>query len=77
VPVAIAMIAGGLTGGWLYRWQSQIARRPLTGFCLTFILLLLRDGLIFFWAPIRKPPGRRSNTSPDGSKSLYVRSDDG
>jgi hypothetical protein len=45
------MIAGGLTGGWLYRWQPQIARRPLTGFCLTFILLLLRDKLIFFWAP--------------------------
>jgi LytS/YehU family sensor histidine kinase len=40
-----------LVGGLLYRWRPKLARHPLTGFCLTFWVSLLRNGLIFFFAP--------------------------
>src|SRR5580692_10034993 len=42
-PVAISMLCGGLAGGWLYRWRPALARRPLTGFCLTSLVSCLRD----------------------------------
>jgi len=49
--IAISMLCGGLAGGWLYRWRPKLAQRPLTGFCLTLGISLLRSGLIFFSAP--------------------------
>src|SRR6266446_1524046 len=49
--IAISMLCGGLAGGWLYRWRPRLARHPLTGFCLTLGVSLLRSGLIFFFAP--------------------------
>src|SRR5258705_4338141 len=45
------MLCGGLVGGWLYRWRPRLAQHPLTGFCLTLGVSLLRSGLIFFFAP--------------------------
>jgi two-component system sensor histidine kinase LytS len=35
----------------LYRWRPKLAQHPLTGFCLTLGVSLLRSGLIFFFAP--------------------------
>jgi two-component system, LytTR family, sensor kinase len=49
--IAISMLAGGLAGGWLYRCRPRLARHPVTGFCLTFGVSLLRNGLNFFYAP--------------------------
>jgi two-component system, LytTR family, sensor kinase len=49
--VATSMLCGGLVGGWLYRWRPKLAQHPLTGFCLTFSVSLLRSGLIFLLAP--------------------------
>jgi LytS/YehU family sensor histidine kinase len=48
--IAISMLCGGLAGGSLYRWRAKLAQHPLTGFCLTFAISLLRNGLIFFHA---------------------------
>ena len=50
-PIAISMLCGGLAGGWLYRWRPRLAQRPLTGFCLTFVISVLRDSLVFFYSP--------------------------
>jgi two-component system LytT family sensor kinase len=49
--IAISMLCGGLLGGMLYRWRPRLAQRPLTGFCLTSGVSLLRSGLIFLLAP--------------------------
>ncbi len=49
--IATSMLCGGLVGGWLYRWRPRLAQHPLTGFCLTLGVSLLRNGLIFFFAP--------------------------
>jgi two-component system, LytTR family, sensor kinase len=49
--IAISMLCGGLAGGWLYRWRAKLAEHPLTGFCLTLGVSLLRSGLIFLYAP--------------------------
>ncbi len=49
--IAISMLCAGLAGGWLYRWRPKLAAHPLTGFCLTFGVSLLRSGLTFFYAP--------------------------
>jgi two-component system LytT family sensor kinase len=49
--IATAMLCGGLVGGWFYRWRPRLAQHPLTGFCLTLAVSLLRSGLIFFFAP--------------------------
>jgi two-component system, LytTR family, sensor kinase len=48
--IAISMLCGGLAGGSLYRWRAKLAQHPLTGFCLTFAISLLRNGLIFVHA---------------------------
>jgi LytS/YehU family sensor histidine kinase len=50
VICAVSMFSGGLIGGWLYRWRPKLAQHPLTGFCLTLAVSLLRNGLIFFYA---------------------------
>jgi two-component system, LytTR family, sensor kinase len=49
--IAISMLCGGLAGGWLYRWRPKLAQHPLTGFCLTLGVSLLRSGLMFLYAP--------------------------
>jgi two-component system, LytTR family, sensor kinase len=49
--IAISMLCGGLAGGLLCRWRPKLAQHPLTGFCLTFGVWLLRSGLIFLSAP--------------------------
>jgi two-component system sensor histidine kinase LytS len=54
-PIAISMVCGGFFGGWLYRWRPGVARQPLTGFCLTFGVSLLRNGLSFFYGPNSHP----------------------
>jgi two-component system sensor histidine kinase LytS len=50
-PVGVSMLCGGLAGGWLYRWRPRLAQHPLTGFCLTAMVLWLRDGLTLLCAP--------------------------
>jgi two-component system LytT family sensor kinase len=57
--IAISMVCGGLIGGWLYRWRPNLAQYPLTGFCLTLGVSLLRDGLIFSHV-LSAPPTQKS-----------------
>lgn len=45
--IGASMLCGGLTGGWLYQWRPKLAQHPLTGFCLTLAVSLMRSGLIF------------------------------
>jgi two-component system sensor histidine kinase LytS len=49
--ITTSMLCGGLIGGLLYRWSPKLAQQPLTGFCLTLGVSVLRTGLIFFFAP--------------------------
>jgi two-component system, LytTR family, sensor kinase len=49
--IAISMLCGGLAGGFLYRWRPALAQRPITGFCLTLGISLLRTALVSFYAP--------------------------
>jgi two-component system LytT family sensor kinase len=49
--IAISMLCGGLAGGLIFRWRPKLAQNPLTGFCLTFAISWLRNGLLFWWAP--------------------------
>jgi two-component system, LytTR family, sensor kinase len=49
--VAILITSAGLLGGFIYRWRPALAQRPLTGFCLTFAVSLLRNSSTFFYAP--------------------------
>jgi two-component system, LytTR family, sensor kinase len=49
--IATSMLCGGLVGGLLFRWRPKLAQHPLTGFCLTLAVSLLRTGLIFWLAP--------------------------
>src|SRR5580693_5826282 len=49
--IGLSMLCGGLVGGLLYRWRPRLAQHPVTGFCLTLGISLLRNGLIFFLAP--------------------------
>jgi two-component system, LytTR family, sensor kinase len=49
--IATSMLCGGLAGGLLYRWRPKLAQHPLTGFCLTLGVSLLRSGLMFWLAP--------------------------
>jgi LytS/YehU family sensor histidine kinase len=44
--IAPAMLCVGLAGGLLYRWRPKLAQHPLTGFCLTSGVSLLRTGLL-------------------------------
>ena len=47
--IGISMLGAGLIGGWLHLRRPALASHPLTGFCLTAIVTLLRNGLVFFW----------------------------
>ena len=49
--IAASMLCGGLIGGWFHRWSPRLAQLPVTGFCLTVGISLLRSGLILFFAP--------------------------
>src|SRR6202040_8236 len=49
--IAISMLCGGLAGGSLYRWRPKLAQHPITGFCLTLAVTLLRSVLISLCAP--------------------------
>ena len=51
VSIGISMLFAGLAGGCLYRWRPKLAQRPLTGFCLTFGVSMLRSALLFLLAP--------------------------
>jgi LytS/YehU family sensor histidine kinase len=44
--IAIAMLGGGLAGGWLHRWQPRLAQQPLMGFGLTLAVSLLGTVLL-------------------------------
>jgi two-component system, LytTR family, sensor kinase len=56
--IGISMLCGGLIGGWLHRLRPNLAQRPLTGFCLTLVISLLRDELTLFYAlHVRAAPG--------------------
>ena len=61
--IAISMLFGGLAGGCLYRWRPKVAQRPLTGFCLTFGVSMLRSALLFLWAP-------QSRATPHGLEEI-------
>jgi two-component system LytT family sensor kinase len=50
-PIAISMLCGGLAGGLLNWWRPKLAQQPFTGFCLTWMVSCLRDGLTFLWDP--------------------------
>src|SRR3984957_8345582 len=56
--ITTSMLGGGLAGGWLCRRRPKLAQHPLTGFCLTFGVSLLRSGFLFF-APYSAPPPAR------------------
>ena len=47
----VAMFGGGLIGGWLYRLRPKLAQQPMTGFCLTLAISLVRNGLVLFYVP--------------------------
>ena len=47
--IGISMLCAGMVGGWLHLRRPALASHPLTGFCLTAIVTLLRDILIFYW----------------------------
>ena len=59
--IGISMLCGGLAGGWLSQWRPKLAQHPLTGFCLTSAVSLLRSGLVFFFAS-----GARTGPHPFG-----------
>ena len=48
--IGISMLCGGLAGGWLFRWRPKLAQLPITGFCLTSAVSVLRSGLTLFFA---------------------------
>ena len=41
--IVISMLCGGLAGGGLYCWRPKLAQHPITGFCLTLAVTLLRE----------------------------------
>src|SRR5580692_12857389 len=49
--IATSLLCGGLIGGLLYRWRPKLAQHPLTGFCLTLAMSLLRSCLVSLCAP--------------------------
>jgi LytS/YehU family sensor histidine kinase len=47
--IAIVLSSAGLFGGFIRGWRPKLAQHPLTGFCLTAAVSLLRDVSIFFY----------------------------
>jgi LytS/YehU family sensor histidine kinase len=55
--IGFSMLCGGLIGGWLNRWRPRVAERPLTGFCLTLTVSLVRDTLtLLYGVDVWQPP---------------------
>jgi LytS/YehU family sensor histidine kinase len=55
--IGFSMLCGGLIGGWLNRWRPRVAERPLTGFCLTLTVSLLRDVMtLLYGGDLWQPP---------------------
>ena len=44
--IGVSMLLAGLVGGWLHLRRPALASNPLTGFSLTFLVTLVRDGLL-------------------------------
>jgi two-component system, LytTR family, sensor kinase len=62
--IAIPMMGGALAGGCLHRWRPKVAQQPITGFCLTWGVSLLRGGLLFLWdSQSRTAPHRLAEIS--------------
>ncbi|MEA3206426.1 MAG: two-component system, LytTR family, sensor kinase, partial [Verrucomicrobiota bacterium] len=61
--IAIAMLGGGLAGGWLHRWQPRLAQQPLMGFGLTLGASLLGTGLLLLDHPSSSIGWRRIEES--------------
>jgi LytS/YehU family sensor histidine kinase len=55
LSIGISMLGAGLVGGFLHRWRPALAANPLTGFVLTFLVTLVRDGLLFLFWPGLSP----------------------
>ena len=53
--IAILISSAGLIGGCIHCWRPKVAQHPLTGFCLTFGVSLVRDASTFFYAPGVRP----------------------
>ena len=51
VTIALEMANASLIGGCIHRWRPKMAQRPLTGFCVTVGVSLLRDGSNYFYVP--------------------------
>jgi two-component system, LytTR family, sensor kinase len=51
VTIALEMASASLIGGFIHRWRPKMAQRPLTGFCVTVGVSLLRDSSTFFYDP--------------------------
>jgi two-component system LytT family sensor kinase len=51
VTIALEMASASLIGGCIHRWRPKMAQRPLTGFCVTVGVSLLRDGPNLFYVP--------------------------
>jgi two-component system LytT family sensor kinase len=51
VTIALEMASASLIGGFIHRWRPKMAQRPLTGFCVTVGVSLLRDSSTLFYAP--------------------------
>jgi two-component system LytT family sensor kinase len=66
--IITSMLCGGLAGGWLCRWRPKLAQHPLSGFCLTFGVSLLRSGFLFFFAP--HPPATLHRLEEIGMASV-------
>ena len=56
--IGVAMVCGGVIGGWLHRHRPGLAGRLPVGFCLTVAMSWLRSGLTYWdspqdWATLR------------------------
>jgi two-component system, LytTR family, sensor kinase len=65
VTIALEMASASLIGGFIHRWRPKLAQRPLTGFCVTVGVSLLRDSSTFFY-----PPGVRSTLQASANLAM-------
>jgi two-component system, LytTR family, sensor kinase len=60
--IGISMLCGGVVAGLLQQWRPRLAQLPPTGFCLTWAVSWLRDGLTYF-----ATPGARATLETSGT----------
>jgi LytS/YehU family sensor histidine kinase len=60
--IGISMLCGGVVAGLLQRWRPRLAQLPPTGFCVTWAVSWLRDGLTYF-----ATPGARATLETSGT----------